>query len=76
VRLSHAYYMPPHETLATASSRPNSEALAACVVLLYPHVMFHPCMCGLRRCATVVAAALIRYDDVKVAVEMTIRRRS
>jgi hypothetical protein len=67
--------MTPHETLHATSSRPNSEALAAHVVLAHPHVVFHPCTCGLHRGAAVVAAVLIGYDDVKVAAEMTIRRK-
>jgi hypothetical protein len=57
-------YMPyssPCETLAATSSWPNSEALAARVVLAYPHVVFHLCMCGLCRGAAVVAATLIGY---------------
>jgi hypothetical protein len=54
--------MPPHETLLTASSRTNSEALAACVVLAHPCVAFHPCTCGLRRGVVVVAAPLIGYE--------------
>jgi hypothetical protein len=32
-------------------------------------------MCGLCRDTVVVAAVLIGYDDIKVAVEMTTRRR-
>jgi hypothetical protein len=67
--------MPPRETLAAASSWPNSKAQAACMVLAHPRVAFHPCMCGLRRGPAVVAVALIGYDDVEVAVGMTIRRR-
>jgi hypothetical protein len=53
--------MPPRETLTTAGSRPNSEALAACAVLTHPRAVFHSCMCELRR----GAAALIGYcqDD-------------
>jgi hypothetical protein len=54
--------MPPRETLATASSRPNIEALATCVVLAHPHTAFLPCMCGLCRDAVAVAVALIDYD--------------
>jgi hypothetical protein len=68
-------YMPPRETLATTSSRPNSKALAVHVVLAHPRAVFYPCTCGLRGGAIVVAAALIGYDDVKVAVGTTIRRR-
>jgi hypothetical protein len=74
VRLTHAY-MSPHETLAVASSRLNSESLAVCVVLTHPRVAFHPCTCGLRKGAVEVAATLIRYDDVKVTAETTTRRR-
>jgi hypothetical protein len=65
----------PCETLAIASSRPNSEALAACMVLAHPRAAFHPCMCGLRRGAAAVATALIGYDDFKVVAETTTRRR-
>jgi hypothetical protein len=67
--------MLPHETLAVASSRSNSEAIAARVVLAHPRAMFHPCMCGLRRGTAVVATVLIGYDDVKVATKITTRRR-
>jgi hypothetical protein len=56
--------MPPRETLAVASSRPNPEALATRVVLAHPRTAFHPYMCGLRVGAAVVAAALISYDDL------------
>jgi hypothetical protein len=49
--------MPPRETLATAAaSQPNSETLAACVVLAHPRTTFHPCMCGLYGIAATVAA--------------------
>jgi hypothetical protein len=68
-------YTPPRETLATTSSRPNSEALDACMVLAHPHVVFHPCTCWLRRGVATIATALITYDDVKVAVGMTTKRR-
>jgi hypothetical protein len=37
--------------------------------------MFHPCTCGLCGDAVVIAAALIGYDDVEVAVGTTMRRR-
>jgi hypothetical protein len=67
--------MPPHETLAVTSSRPNSKALAACVVLSHPHVAFYPYTCGLCEGATMVAAALIGYDDMEVAAGTTTRRR-
>jgi hypothetical protein len=68
-------YMPPRVTLAVAFSRPNFKALAVHVVLAHSHVAFHPCTCGLRRGTTAVAAALIGYDDIMVAIEMTIKRR-
>jgi hypothetical protein len=68
-------YMPPRETLAATSSCLNFKALAACVVLAHPHTTFHLCTCGLHRGATAVVAALIGYDDVKVAAETTTRRR-
>jgi hypothetical protein len=64
----------PCETLAATSSRLNSKALATLVVLAHPRVAFHQCMCELRRGAAAVAVALIGYDDVKVAAEMTTRR--
>jgi hypothetical protein len=67
--------MPPCETLTATSSPPNSEVLAARVVLAHPHVAFHLHTCGLHRGAVVVAIALIGYNDVKVAAEMTTRRR-
>jgi hypothetical protein len=68
-------YTSPHKTLADTSSRPNFEALAACVMLAYPRTVFDPCTCGLRRGVVAVAAALIGYDHVKVAAETTTRRR-
>jgi hypothetical protein len=68
-------YTPPRETLPTTSSRPNSEALATCVVLAHLRAAFHPCMCGLRIGAAAVAAALIGYDDVKVAAKTIMRKR-
>jgi hypothetical protein len=55
------------KTLAATSSRPNSEALAAHVVIAHPRMAFRPCTCELRRGAAAVAAALIGYDDIKVA---------
>jgi hypothetical protein len=67
--------MSPRETLATSSSRRNSEALATHVVLAHPSMVFHLCMCGLRRGTTMVVATLISYNDVKVAAETTTRRR-
>jgi hypothetical protein len=71
-RLTHAY-TPPCETLAAASSRPNSESLATRVVLAHPSAAFHPCTCGFRRGVAMVAAMLIDYDDIKV-VAMIITR--
>jgi hypothetical protein len=64
-------YTSPRETLADTFSRPNSEALAAYVVLAHPRVAFHPCTCGLSR----GVAALIGYDDIKVVVDTTTRMR-
>jgi hypothetical protein len=55
--------MPPRATLAIAVSQANPEALAACVVLAYPHAVFNPCTSGLRGGTAAVAAALIDYDD-------------
>jgi hypothetical protein len=68
-------YTPPRETLAATSSRLNSEALAARVVLAYSHMAFHPCTCGLFRDAATVAAVLVSSDDMKVATRMTTRMR-
>jgi hypothetical protein len=65
----------PRETLATASSRLNSEALDMRVVLAHPRAMFHPYTCGLCSGTAAVAATLIGYDDVEVATGMTTRRR-
>jgi hypothetical protein len=67
--------MSPRETLATTSSRPNSEALVARVVLAHPRAAFHPCTCGLRRDVVAVTVAPIGCDDVKVATETITRRR-
>jgi hypothetical protein len=36
---------------------------------------FHPYTCGLHGGVVVLAAALIGYDDVEVAVKTTTRRR-
>jgi hypothetical protein len=60
--------MPQHETLATASSWSNSEALAVRVVLEHPRAVFHPCMYRLYRGTTMIVAVLIGYDDVEVDV--------
>jgi hypothetical protein len=68
-------YTPPRETLAATSSRSNSEALPARVVLALPRATLHPCTCGLHRGAATIAVALIRYNDVKVTVGTTTRRR-
>jgi hypothetical protein len=68
--------MPPHETLAAASSRPNFEALVARMVLAHSCVAFHLYMCGLREDAITVAIVLIDYNDVDVAARKTTRRQS
>jgi hypothetical protein len=73
-RLIHPYRS-PRETLAATSSRPNSEALTACVVLAHSYAVFYPCTDGLLIDAATVATALIDYDDVKITVETTTRRR-
>jgi hypothetical protein len=52
------------KTLAATSSQHNLETLAICEVLAHPHVMFHPCTCGLCGGVTAVPAALIGYNDV------------
>jgi hypothetical protein len=67
--------MPPRETLAVASSRTNSKALVARIVLAHPRIVFHPYTCGLRRGTDAVAAALIGYNDIKVAAKTTTKRR-
>jgi hypothetical protein len=67
--------MPPCKTLAATPSWLNSEALAACMVLAHPRAAFHLRTRGLHRGTTAVAAALIGFDDVKVAVEMKTTRR-
>jgi hypothetical protein len=67
--------MPPRETLVATSPRPNFKALAMRVVLAHSHVTFHPYTCGLRRCAVTIAAALISYDEIKVAAETTTMKR-
>jgi hypothetical protein len=64
------------KTLATtSSSRPNPKALVAREVLAHKRTMFHTCTCGFCRGVAVVVAALIGYDDMEVATEMTTRRR-
>jgi hypothetical protein len=63
------------KTLAATSSWLDPETLAACEVLPHPHAALHPYMCGLRRGAAAVAAALIGYDNMEFAVGMTTRRR-
>jgi hypothetical protein len=71
----HTPYMSPRITLAIATSRPNSEALATCLVLAHQRATFHPCMCGLRGGVAVVVATLIGCDNVEVAAGMTTRKR-
>jgi hypothetical protein len=68
-------YTPPRETLAITASWPNSEALAARVVLAHPHTEFHLCTCGLHGGAIAVVATLISYNNVDVAAGTTMRRR-
>jgi hypothetical protein len=67
--------MPSRETLTTTSPWPNCEALAVRMVLADPRAAFHPYKCGLCRGIATVTVALIGYDDVKTAAEMTTRRR-
>jgi hypothetical protein len=74
-RGDHTLYTPPHESLATAASRPNNEALAARVVLAHPCATFHHYTCGLCGGAAGVDAVLISYDHMKVAAETSTRRR-
>jgi hypothetical protein len=65
-------YTPTHhhvKTLAATSSRPNPKILVAREVLAHPHVMFHPCTCGICGDATVVAIALIGYDGARSRLE-------
>jgi hypothetical protein len=73
-QLTHVY-MSPRETLAAATSRPNSKAQATHVALAHPCVVFHPCMCGFHGGTTTVAVVLINSGHVEVTTEMTIRRR-
>jgi hypothetical protein len=47
------------KTLAATSSQPNPKILATCELAAHPHMVFHLCTCGLRGCATAVAATLI-----------------
>jgi hypothetical protein len=68
-------YTPPCETLATTSSRSNSETLAVHLVLAHPRAVFHPYTCGLPGGAAAVKVALIGYDNIKVAAETTTGRR-
>jgi hypothetical protein len=65
------------KTLAatSSSSQLNPETLVAREVLAHPRVVFHPCMCGLCGGAAAVAATLISYNVVEVAVG-TITRSS
>jgi hypothetical protein len=74
VWLTHAY-MTPRQTLVVIVSQLNFEALAVRMVLAHPRATFHPCTCGLCGGAVAVAAALIGYDDVEVAIETTMRMR-
>jgi hypothetical protein len=66
---------PPCETLVSTSSRPNSAALAARVVLTHPRAAFYIRTCELSRGTATVAAALIDYDDMEVATRTTVWRR-
>jgi hypothetical protein len=60
---------------SATSSRLNSEALAARVVLAHPRAVYHSYTCGLHRSAAAVAAALIGYNDIKVAADTTTMKR-
>jgi hypothetical protein len=62
-------------TLAATSSRVNSKTLPTREVLAHARVVFHPYMCRLRGGTAVIAAMFIGYDDVEVAIGMTMRRR-
>jgi hypothetical protein len=57
------------KTLTATSSRPNPEMLAEREVLAYPHVMFHPFTCGLRRDTATIIVALIDYGDARSLLE-------
>jgi hypothetical protein len=47
------------------------------MVLAHPRMIFHSCMCGFHGGVAAVTAALIGYDHMEVAAEMsTTRRRS
>jgi hypothetical protein len=61
--------------VTVTSSRSNPETLAARKVLAHPHVVFHPCICGLCEGTVTISAALIGYYDVEVTVGTTTRRR-
>jgi hypothetical protein len=63
------------KTLAITSSRSNPKTLAAREMLTHPRATFYSCMCGLRGGAAAVAAMVIGYNDVEVAVGTTTRRR-
>jgi hypothetical protein len=63
------------KTLSATSSWPNLKTLAAHEVLAHLRTIFHPYMCGLHGDVVAVAAALIGYDDVEVAVGTTTSRR-
>jgi hypothetical protein len=56
------------EILAATSSRPNSKVLPVRVVLAHTRTMFLLHTCELCRGTAAVAATLIGYDDVEVAV--------
>jgi hypothetical protein len=55
--------MPPRETQAVAASQRNPKALAACVVLAHPCMVFHPYRCRLHGDAAVVPTVLIGYNN-------------
>jgi hypothetical protein len=63
------------EIQAATAHEPNVETLAGHEVLAHRRMTFHPRTCGLRRCIDVVAATLIGYVDVRVAVGTNTRRR-
>ena len=62
----HTHTLHYVKTLASTSSWPNPETLAARVVLAHPRAVFHPCMCVLRGGAAVVAAVLIGYGGARL----------
>jgi hypothetical protein len=62
--------MPLRGTLVVVVSRSNFEALVACMVLAHLRATFHPCTCGFRGGADVIAAA---RNHMEVAADTSTR---